>query len=137
MIDLYTCCSVEDCPRKDECARHGFYLDALSESEAYTVLNACKQQVGENGCKHCLLPVQERIAYGFRHLYATVPVGNARKIAWSRLFSSDSAYYRTKRGDRALSPAMQNAILKCIADAGGDPETGFDRYEEVTVYKAP
>lgn len=137
MIQENTCCPATDCPKKDECARRAFYLNALAKSEAYSVLNTKMLQIGPNGCKHFIVPVQERWAYGFKQLYATIPVGKARKISWEKIFSSDSAYYRTKRGEKVISPSEQTAILQFIEDAGGNPEAGFDRYEDVTVYKKP
>ena len=120
---------------KDVCSRYAFYLKAIAESESYSVLNVNKLKVTEKGCQYLVTPVQKRLAYGFKHLYATIPTGNARKIGWGRLFSSESAYYRVKRGDYAIEPDVQSAILKYVKEAGGNPEVGFDRYEDVTVYK--
>ena len=123
-----------DCPKKNECARYAFYLKALAESESYNVLNTTRLQVGPNGCKHFIVPTQEQWAYGFKRLYATIPLGNARKMSWAGLFRSESAYYRTKRGENPIEPTLQTAILQQIEAAGGKPETGFDRYETVTKY---
>ena len=134
MIEPFTCCQKADCPKKDVCSRYAFYLKAIEESESYNILNANKLQVTEDGCRYLITPSQKRVAYGFKHLYATIPNGNARKVGWGRLFSSDSAYYRVKRGDYPIEPDVQTAILKYVKDAGGDPEVGFDRYEDVTVY---
>ena len=135
MIEPFTCCPKADCPMKDVCSRYAFYLKAIAESESYSVLNVNKLKVTEKGCQYLVTPVQKRLAYGFKHLYATIPTGNARKIGWGRLFSSESAYYRVKRGDYAIEPDVQSAILKYVKEAGGNPEVGFDRYEDVTVYK--
>ena len=137
MVELNTCCPATDCPKQDECVRYAFYLKALDESETYSVLNTGKLQTGPDGCKHIIVPVQERWAYGFKQLYASVPVGNIRRINWGTLFSSDSAYYRTKRGEKAIFPAQQAAILRRIEAAGGNPEVGFDRYEDAIVYIKP
>ena len=54
---------------------------------------------------------------------------------WGMLFGSESTYYRTKRGERPLTPAQQQAILQQVQKAGGNPSVGFDRYEDVVVYR--
>lgn len=135
MIHSSVTCPLADCPKKDECARHSFYLKALAESDSFSVLNTTRFQSGPDGCEHFIVPVHERHAYGFRRLYSTIPVGNARYMNWGVCFGSDSTYYRTKRGERPLTPAQQQFILQQVQKAGGNPTVGFDRYEDVIVYR--
>ena len=135
MIKSTITCPKADCPKKDECARHNFYLMALAESESYHILNTTKLQVGPDGCQHFIVPVQEQWAYGFKHLCETIPIGKARNINWCSIFGSDASFYRTRRGERPITPALQAKILECVSAAGGNPDVGFDRYTTVTVYK--
>lgn len=130
-------CPLAECSKKGECARHSLYLKAMAESESLTILNTTRFCSGPEGCEHLLVPRQERVAYGFKKLYTTIPTGNARHMNWGIRFGSDSSYYRAKRGARALSPQEQQTILRHVQQAGGDPTVGFDRYEDVTVYVRP
>lgn len=56
-------------------------------------------------------------------------------LLWCSIFGSDASYYRTRRGERPITPALQEKILECVRAAGGNPNVGFDRYTTVTVYK--
>ena len=135
MIESNITCPKADCPKKDECSRHSFYLKALAESESFHILNTTKLQVGPDGCQHFIVPIQEQWACGFKRLCNTIPIGQARNIKWSSIFGSDSTYYRTRRGERLIAPDQQAKILECVRAAGGNPDVGFDRYTTVTVYK--
>lgn len=137
MITPNISCPLADCPKKDECARHSFYLKALAESESLTILNTTRFEPGPDGCEHFIVPRKERLAYGFRRLADTIPIGNARKMSWGFYFGSESTYFRTKRGERPISPATQASILQHVKAAGGDPSVGFDRYEDTIVYVRP
>ena len=127
-------CPLTACPKKDECARHSSYLKALTESQTLTMLNPSKVSFDANGCEHFIIPRQVRIAFGFKRLADTIPTGRARNMQWSFDFGSESSFYRTKRGERPLSPEEQALILHDVQSAGGDPTIGFDRYEEKIIY---
>ena len=134
MIYDTTSCNQAACPMKERCSRYTFYLKAKAESDTLTILNPDKIEVGPNGCEHFIVPMQIRQAYGFTRLYDTIPRGQLKNIHWGVRFGSDSTYFRTKRGDRALSPQEQTAILRAVAQAGGDPSVGFDRYVDAIIY---
>ena len=82
MIPSNVTCPLADCPKKDECARHSFYLKALAESESITVLNTTRFHTGPDGCEHFIVPQKVRLAYGFRRLADTIPTGKARNMIY-------------------------------------------------------
>lgn len=137
MITTNTTCPMAECPKKDECARHAFYLQALAESDDFTVLNTIRLHPTEDGCPHFIVPRVVRMAYGFKRLAATIPRGNARNMDWIVGQTSDSTFYRYQRGERPIAPYEQQLILREVEAAGGDPSVGFNRYEDVTVYIKP
>lgn len=124
-----------ECPKKDICARYSLYLDALEKDEVLNVLNANLLQPTEDGCPHFIVAHQERHAFGFRRLARTIPVGNTSRMDWIVGLTSDSTFYRYKRGERPIPPKYQELILRNVKAVGGDPTVGFDRYEDVTVYR--
>lgn len=137
MITSNIACPMADCPKKDECARHRFYLTAMAESESLIILNTTRLHPGLEGCEHFIVPRQQRLAYGFRRLADSVPSGNARKMNLAAYFSSESTYFRTKRGERPILPAMQASILQSIEEAGGNAAVGFDSYQDTIIYVHP
>lgn len=134
MEEIKVFCMMTQCPVKEKCPRHEFYLKALEESESITILNPKRIHYDEEGCEHRLTPQPQRLAYGFKRLAATIPQGNARNMDWGISFGSESTYFRTKRGERPLTPDEQGIILAHVKASGGDPDVGFDRYEDITVY---
>lgn len=131
------CCSIAACPKSDVCYRHLNYQKQMAEAESFEVLNPTRLAPDANGCPHYIVETTERWAYGFKRLYNTIPTGNTKSISWGVYFGSESSYYRTKRGDRPLPPAAQKYILDTVARLGGNPSVGFDRYDDVKVYRKP
>ena len=135
-ISNHTSCINAACPKSAECARYANYLKALDEAEVFEVLNPNRCHTDKQECQHLLHAHTELWAYGFCKLYATVPVGNLDALNLTSLFSSESTYFRTKRGDRPLNLTEQAAILEAIGRCGGNPSVGFDHYAEQTVYES-
>ena len=138
MIDSSSiCCPLAACPKSGECFRHINYQKQLAEADSYSVINTTRITPDAKGCPHFIVEKTERWAYGFKALYNTIPTGNARNMSWGMYFGSDSTFFRTKRGERPLTPAAQRHILDTIARHGGNPSVGFDRYQDVKVYGKP
>ena len=136
-MQISTCCPMTECPKCKDCSRHSFYLKAIAEDESLTIINPSKLHYGPNGCEHRLVPVQVRLAYGFTRLDSSLPKCNANRLRSAIHFGSDSTYFRTRRGERSLSPQEQRAILDCVEALGGNPDLGFDRYSDTTIYVHP
>ena len=131
------CCSIAACPKSGVCYRHLNYQKQMADADFFEVLNPSRQAPDANGCQHYIVETTECWAYGFKRLYATIPTGNAKCISWSVYFGSESTYYRTKRGERPLTPIEQQKILDTVARLGGNPSVGFDRYADQKVYRKP
>lgn len=137
MIDTNVCCPLAACAKSQSCARFANFVKARAEREYYPVLNDAFLHPSEEGCPHYIVPKKITVAYGFKRLYSTIPVGRAKYISWGVYFGSDSTYYRTKRGDRPLYPKQQKQILAAVKTHGGNPNVGFDRYLEEVIYVKP
>lgn len=125
------------CPKCKDCARHSLYLKAIADDESITIINPTKIHYGPDGCEHRLVPVQVRLAYGFKGLDSSLPKCNASGLRTAIHFSSDSSYFRTRRGERPIYPSEQRAILERVKALGGNPDIGFDRYEDIVIHVQP
>lgn len=137
MIYYSECCPMAACAKSTTCVRYANYVKAIAERDSFTILNETRIHPDVNGCPYYLVPKSIRVAYGFTRLYKTIPVGNARNMSWGIRWGSDSTYFRTKRGDRGLSPAEQQSILATVKKYGGNPDVGFDRYQDEVTYVKP
>jgi len=117
-----------------ECPRYANYIKARQSEESYEIINSRLSPYGDNGCCHRLRSETWRIARGFKKLYASLPVDKARNFHLSTPFSSEAQYYRYKRGEYPMPPAMQKVLLRLFGQKGADTSVGFDRYEEKQVY---
>ena len=134
MLSPDICCPLATCTKCHACFRHLNYQKQLSEADHYSVLNTHRHTLTGDACPHFIVERTERWAYGFKSLYASIPLGNAHAADFIQLFPSESSYFRSKRGDRPLSPDLQCQILALVAQAGGNPTIPFDRYQDETVY---
>lgn len=129
-----TCCLAAACPKCNDCVRYANYLRAQAESEVYTLLNPAMLSYSEGGCPHFLIERTEQWAYGFKALLGTVPIANKSMLRCGAFGQSQATYYRNLNGQRGLNPQEQQLILQAVAQAGGNPNVGFDRYQEQQVF---
>ena len=129
-----TCCQAAACPKRNDCVRYTNYLRAQAESEVYSLLNPARLSYSEAGCLHLLMERTERWAYGFKALLGTVPIANKSMLRCGAFGQSQATYYRNLNGQRGLNPQEQQLILQAVTQAGGNPNVGFDRYQEQQVF---
>ena len=129
-----TCCQAAACPKRNDCVRYVNYLRAQAESEVYSLLNPALLSYNDRGCPHFLVERTERWAYGFKALIGTVPIASKSILRCEAFGKSQATYYRNLNGQRGLNPQEQQSILQAIAQAGGNPTVGFDRYQEQQVF---
>ena len=129
-----TMCQMTTCPKRGECVRHQKYLEALAKKEmCLFVLNSERIEPTETGCPYGMKSEVQRIAYGFKNLYETVPRRNSGDFHTKVPISSQSEYYRYKNGTKGMDQAMQERILKAFAEQGANIDVGFDHYRDELV----
>lgn len=134
MLSTSTTCVADSCPLKNNCARYANHQRQLAESEVITIINPTKITITENGCQHRLTESSQCYAFGFKNLAGTIPSATARILHSKSELGSRSNYYRYYRGEKGLSPSEQQRFLNVIKELGGNPEVGFDRYEDIIIY---
>lgn len=130
----YATCPLASCKKSGTCIRYAAYLKAQEEKESFTILNTSKFTTSDAGCENYLTPVKQRMARGFCRLYETLPKCNSHYF-WTRaLFTSETSWYRAKRGDLLLTPKEQEILLATFRENGADVSVGFDGYVEKEVF---
>ncbi|MBP3228370.1 MAG: hypothetical protein J6M53_06285 [Bacteroidaceae bacterium] len=130
----YMVCCTATCPVRTRCLRHMAYNSAPASE---TVLNMLHPLVASaastDGCPHFADGAPVRIARGFSKALKTVPHGNiseaSRKIC-DALGCSHSHYYILRKGQRPLSPAMQDKLTAVLAEVGAPRPVEFDQYAD-------
>lgn len=125
-------CVQDNCPKATQCARHILYQNNTQDKPSIMVLNPLLTPFNTDGCAHFREYKTVRYARGFRNIYNAIPVRLAKKF-WTTLpsITSESMYYRMKRGERLLSPSLQQEILDAARRLGVPPSVGFDAYCDV------
>ncbi len=130
----YAACPLASCKKSNTCIRYAAYLKAQVEKESFNILNINKFTTTNTGCENYLIPVKQRMARGFCHLYDTLPKCNSHYFWGRTFFANETAWYRAKRGDLLLTPDEQKALLAAFRENGADISVGFDGYVEKEVY---
>lgn len=130
-------CPIKSCKMSGQCVRYKRFQEAEEDAESYETLNPKKLKPDEQGCEHRLVSQQWRMAYGFCNLYQTLPVSAASRFYTELPFSSETKYYRYKRGAYPIEPLLQEQLLEIFRKKGGDPSVGFDRYQYQEVLVKP
>lgn len=72
-----------------------------------------------------------RNAYGFTNMLKRIPQGNGELLFLDiPAASSERDYYRLRRGDKPISPTVQEQIISAITKRGALPSLEFDKYIE-------
>lgn len=127
-------CIQNECPKSSKCARHILYENNSQDMPRITILNPHMTPFTEDGCPHFREYKFTRFACGFRNIYNVIPVQHADKF-WATIpgITSESMYYRMKRGDKLIPPSIQQQILDSAHKLGVPDTVDFDGYCEVIV----
>lgn len=125
-------CVQGECPKAAQCVRHMLYRNNTHAMPHITILNPLLTPFTEEGCPHFREYQTTRYACGFQHIYNAIPVQYAKNF-WTKIpgITSESMYYRMKRGDKLISPTLQQRILAAARKLGVPESVDFDGYCEV------
>lgn len=123
-------CSRTACPHSQKCARHQAYLWRMEHDDTVEIISPSRLPSGDEECPHFLVKRRIKVGYGFEAMYDTVPTKNSHYF-FNRIGMKQRRYYYYKGGDSKypIYGELAELICRCIAEAGGDPSVGFDRYQ--------
>lgn len=122
-------CFNADCPRAAECIR---FISAKFKPDDVTAGNAVYPDANLHAsCSHFMRVHQFKAAWGFSHLYDQVKHVEMQTIKYRVMdvLGNRTTYYRVHRGEKHLTPEMQEQVKKVFAEYGyGEP--AYDHYAE-------
>lgn len=125
-------CLAETCPRKSECLRWKAYELLPGDLQERIVFVNPKSVPPEDGnCPHFLEIELQRYAKGMKRILDNVPHSDALGLKREMLgYFGRNNYYRSRRGERLISPQEQKAIQRMFASRNLSVEILFDEYVE-------
>lgn len=127
----YALCLQHDCPVADKCLRHEAYVKMAGPVRPQiTIINPAATRPGLE-CEGFQDAAPVRIAYGMKSALAALPHGNVA-AARSELIAlfGERTFYKKRNGERALSPAEQEAVTEILVRYGAEAPLHFDRCTE-------
>lgn len=129
-------CLNGDCPQAQNCLRRIAFCNMPKGTNAWKCLmtEAMVPVEADGRCKFYAKNELVKFAYGFDEMMKKVNSRDGRfgiRMDLTSYFGSKGTYYRSKHGERQLSPADQQKVLSVFAQYGfsGD-DYRFDRYED-------
>lgn len=129
MMNRYFCMKT-DCVHAKSCMRLQSFLSGEASESLITVVNP--SLVGDGSlCPHRVEQAWVTYARGFVAVFDRIPQKVGRDIALSlSLIFGRNPYYKLRRGERPISPADQDTIVKVFRKHGIDDPSIFDSFEE-------
>ncbi len=126
-------CLAEACPRKSQCLRWKAYEllpDNWQESISFVNPKSVPPAQGAE-CPHFLKIELQRYAKGMKRILDDVPHAEVFGLKREMLgYFGRNGYYRSRSGERLISPEEQKAIQQMFASRNLPVEISFDEYVE-------
>ena len=124
-------CATDTCPYTDTCLRRIAYTYAPSNNIFLYVLNPKAIESTAGKCKYYCSNKKVRYAKGFMNILDNLPYNQRRSIIVSLIaYFGQRTYYRSRKGERLLTPDEQQAVLNIIKRHNATTSQEFDGYEE-------
>ncbi len=121
-------CFHDTCPVHEECQRWlaGSYAPKKMTVRPCVIAPSLELT---GACRYYVNPEPVTLAYGFSDLFSRVRRNEYEPMrrALFAIFGSESSYYRCKRGERAIMPDEQKAIIELFSKYGYADVVKFDR----------
>ena len=129
--DHYLVCFIDNCPLREQCLRWlvGQYADTTLL--AYNAINPRNPKIGGEQCEMFRKNQLVMMKRGMTRLYLDMPGRVEYQIRrlliqkWGR-----RQYFEARRGDRLITPAMQDDVLRACRNHGWTGPIVYDGEEE-------
>lgn len=124
-------CINSACKVADACLRSRAYREMSGPHRDSITIVHPDDATGDEHCARFYDATPVRIAYGLKNALAALPHGNIAS-ARSELIAlfGERTYYKKRNGERALSPAEQEAVTAILVRYGAEAPLQFDRCTE-------
>lgn len=127
----YNYCFKSDCATADKCIRALATKNLTQKRISLNIVNPLLVNTeGGSACPHFKKAEKIRIAYGFKEAMSKIAYGRAHKVRSAVCkYVCTRNYYYMLRGEKPISPDMQNIITSILQLNGLTSPIEFDRYE--------
>lgn len=133
---VYCFADKKTCPKVDTCLRaiavQLLAASGMPQPTDLRTVNALyvRQLPSPAACPLYRHNEPERYARGMTHLFDEIPLKHAPSIRKRviRCFTSETLFFRSRKGERLISPEEQRAILKVFQSMGLDITPVYDEF---------
>ena len=131
-ISGYTVCFAEQCPLKEQCLRWKVGEQMPNTQSHYDCVNQHYQDVGTEHCSLFRNKEKVQFAKGMMHIFNDKMPRRLEPAVRYGLISKHcrTYYYEYRKGERLMSPAIQEEIRNLFRNEGWQEEVHFDSYIE-------
>ena len=131
-ISGYTVCFAEQCPLKEQCLRWKVGEQMPNTESYYNCVNPHYQDVGTEHCSLFRNKEKVKFAKGMMHIFNDkMPRGLEPAVRYGLISKHcRTYYYEYRKGERLMSPAIQEEIRNIFREEGWQEEIHFDSYIE-------
>ena len=127
----YILCLNGQCPKAATCLRHLAEQSAPDDIKYWSIISPKHLATISGDCPYYRSSEKVRYAKGFIGMLENLPHKEMQTVI-IRLIShfNQRTYYRVRKGERSLSPAEQQNILRILKNSGVTTPVEFDAYYE-------
>lgn len=131
----YIVCFNNECPLHEHCLRWQVGLYVPEQRYSVICFNPNHMHYEGDTCPGYRSDQPQRIPRGMVNFYAAMP--GAMEVSIKRLlidYYSRAIYYSYRRGDRPITPAVQQVIIDACRQCGWTAPPVFDSYSDELVW---
>lgn len=127
----YPLCLNRQCAKASTCLRQLAEQSATDDIIYWSIISPRHLATVKGSCPYYRSAAKVRFAKGFQGILENISNKQMREVV-SHLISTFSrrTYYRIRKGERLLSPAEQEEVLKILRHCGVADQQEFDAYTE-------
>ena len=127
----YPLCLNERFPQADGCLRQLSVESMPAEKDCWSIISPKRLATIKGDCPFFRSSRKVRYAKGFMNILDNLPYNQRRSIIVSLIaYFGQRTYYRSRKGERLLTPDEQQAVLNIIKRHNATTSQEFDGYEE-------
>lgn len=127
----YSICLNRQCPKANTCLRQLTEQSVPENVEHWTIISPKYLASLKGACPHYRSSRKVRYAKGFIGLLENLPHKQMQTVILHLMsYLGRRTYYRSRKGERLLSPAEQRQVLNILKNCGVATPQEFDAYVE-------
>lgn len=127
----YLLCFNDHCPRREQCLRWILKDYVPDDLLIVNAINPGYKNIGADRCSEFKSSEKRRMAIGMTKFYDEMPRKTEQSIRHAlELHFGHTMYYLYRRGDRPITPAMQEEIRKICKKNHWEKEPVYDGFRE-------